>query len=88
MRLRKESFAAQGAPLLQEFGLRGIEALHYLVGPNRADVPERWAIVPTRTPCREPGLLHWADRVKPWQPELTPERERWRRYAASAAIDA
>ena len=50
-------------------------------GPSRAVVPERWATVPTRIPERGPGLLHWADAVKPWQPELTPERERWRHYA-------
>ncbi len=44
---------------------------------------QRWAVVPTRMPQREPGLLHWADGVKPWQPELTPERERWRAYRTS-----
>ena len=84
-RLREDGLAAQAAPLVEAFGLRAVEALNYLVGPDRADVPERWAIVPTRTPCREPGLLHWADRVKPWQRELTPEREQWRRYAAPQA---
>jgi hypothetical protein len=32
-------------------------------------------------PVSGPGLLHWADRIKPAQPELTPERDRWRHYA-------
>jgi hypothetical protein len=36
--------------------------------------------VPTRSPERGPGLIHWADPVKPWQPELTPERDRWRAH--------
>jgi hypothetical protein len=34
-------------------------------------------------PRRGDGLIHWADRVKPWQSVLTPERDRWRRVAAA-----
>ena len=81
-RMRAEGFSRQALPLVEEFGLSDLEALHYLVGPNRATVPPEWAVVPTRTPLRGPGLIHWADRVKPSHAELTPERERWRRYAA------
>jgi lipopolysaccharide biosynthesis glycosyltransferase len=81
-RMREEGFSRQALPLVEEFGLSDVEALHYLVGPNRATVPREWAVVPTRTPLRGPGLIHWADRVKPWEPELTPERDRWRRHAA------
>jgi hypothetical protein len=51
-------------------------------------VPEAWARVPTRVPERGPGLVHWADRVKPWHPELTPARELWRRYARVARREA
>ena len=82
-RMRRERFAAQGLALAEAYGLDGDEALHYLVGPDRTVVPERWATVPTRMPVRGAGLIHWADGVKPSQPELTPERERWRRYAAA-----
>ena len=67
----------------RQFGLTSLEVLHYLIGPDRAIVPEPWATVPTRTPVRGAGLIHWADRVKPWQSVLTPERERWRRLAAT-----
>jgi len=81
-RLRREGLGGRALALMREFELDDLEALHYLVGADRAEVPERWAAVPTRTPERGPGLLHWADRVKPWQPVLTPERDRWRRYAA------
>ncbi|MGZ8647247.1 MAG: hypothetical protein ACXW08_01190 [Solirubrobacteraceae bacterium] len=81
-RMREEGFSREALPLVEEFGLGDIEALHYLVGPDRASVPPDWAVVPTRSPLRGPGLVHWADRVKPWQPELTPERDRWRRHAA------
>jgi hypothetical protein len=80
-RLRQDALLEQALPLVAEYGLSGPEVLHYLVGPERAVVPERWARVPTRMPERGPGLLHWADAVKPWQPELTPGRERWRHYA-------
>jgi hypothetical protein len=81
-RMREQGFSREVLPLVEEFGLSDLEALHYVVGPNRATVPPEWAVVPTRTPLRGPGLIHWADRVKPPHPEVTPERERWRRHAA------
>jgi hypothetical protein len=80
-RLRREGFRDRALALADEFALKELEALHYLVGPGRAAIPDRWAAVPTRTSERGPGLLHWADRVKPWHPVLTPERDVWRRYA-------
>jgi hypothetical protein len=82
-RLRREGFAEQALSLGEAFGLDDTEALHYLYGPNRATVPEQWAYVPTRMPPRGPGLIHWADSIKPWQQALTPERGEWRRYAAA-----
>jgi hypothetical protein len=82
-RLRAERFGEQAVALVQEYGLDDVEAMHYLVGPAHAEVPQRWALVPTRMPVRDPGLIHWADGVKPWQPEQVPERERWRAYRAS-----
>jgi hypothetical protein len=80
-RLRREGFREQALALVKEFGLNELEVLQYLFGPERAAIPARWAVVPTRTPERAPGLIHWADRVKPWHPQLTPERNRWRAYA-------
>ncbi len=80
-RLRSEGFREQALALVDEFALNELEVLQYLFGPNRAEIPERWAAVPTRTPERGPGLIHWADAVKPWHPQLTPERDRWRTYA-------
>jgi hypothetical protein len=85
-RLRRERLSAEALPLVREFGLDDTEALHYLAGPARAVVPDRWATVPTRMPPRGAGLLHWADAVKPSQPELTPERERWRAYASAVRL--
>ena len=82
-RLRSERFGERALGLVQEYGLDDLEVLHYLFGPEHAELPPRWATVPTRTPRRDPGLLYWADAVKPSQPELTPERERWRAYRTS-----
>ena len=80
-RLRREGFMEEGLKLASTFRLNDVEILHFLTGPNRARVPERWAIVPTRTPERGPGLRHWADAPKPWNDVLTPERELWHRHA-------
>jgi lipopolysaccharide biosynthesis glycosyltransferase len=80
-RLRAERLSDQALRLVEEYELDDVEALHYLVGPDRAEVPARWAVVPSRTPERGPGLIHWPDRIKPWQQILAPERERWRTYA-------
>jgi hypothetical protein len=74
----------EGLRLARTFQLKDVEILHLLVGPNRAQVPERWAAVPTRTPERGPGLQHWADAPKPWSDVLTPERELWQRHAVAS----
>jgi hypothetical protein len=82
-RLRDERFGARALELVEAYELDDVEAMHYLVGPRRAELAPRWAVVPTRMPVAEPGLIHWADGVKPDQPELVAERERWRAYRAS-----
>jgi hypothetical protein len=82
-RLRAVRFGEQALELVRQYGLDDLEVLHYVFGPDHAELPSRWATVPTRMPGREPGLLYWADGVKPSQPELTPERDRWRAYRTS-----
>ena len=82
-RLRVQRSVPEGLALADAFRLRDREVLHLLTGPNRVTVPERWAVVPTRTPERGPGLRHWADPVKPWHGRLTPERELWQRHAVA-----
>ena len=82
-RLRREGFMDEGLKLASTFRLNDVEILHFLVGPDRAHVPAPWAVVPTRTPERGPGLRHWADAPKPWNDVLTPERELWRRHAVA-----
>jgi hypothetical protein len=69
------------APLLavaDAYGLDDRETLHWLAGPDRATVPGRWAAVPTRTPERGPGLIHWADGL---EGRGIPRRDEYRRHA-------
>jgi hypothetical protein len=80
-RWRADGIGAQALGLHAAYGLSDIAVLHLLAGPERATVPARWAIVPTRTPERGAGLVFWADPVKPWQRRRTPERALWRRQA-------
>jgi hypothetical protein len=82
-RLREQRSVPEGLALADAFKLRDREILHLLAGPDRATVPERWAVVPTRTPERGPGLRYWADPIKPWHGRLTPERELWHRHAVA-----
>ena len=74
-RMRADGFTAQALPLIPAFGLDNLEVLHFLFGPGRAELPERWSAIPTRSPARDPQLLHWADGVSPFQDELTPQRD-------------
>ena len=53
-RMREQGFSREALPLVEEFGLSDVEALHYLVGPDRVTVPPEWAVVPTRTPAARP----------------------------------
>jgi hypothetical protein len=41
-RMRAEGFSAAALPLVQAFGLRELEVMHYLAGPDRATIPERF----------------------------------------------
>ena len=75
-RMRADGFTAQALPLIPAFGLDQLEVLHFLAGPGRAELPERWSAIPTRSPAVDALLLHWADGVSPFQDELTPQRER------------
>ena len=76
-RARDERFLAEYLPYVEEFGLTLRDVLHFAVGPHRAVVPERWQCVPTRSTVEHPGLLHWADPVKPWQDGYTAGQEQW-----------
>lgn len=76
-RSRSEGFRDESLPYVDEFGLTLRQALHLIAGPHRAVLPERWDCVPTRSVVDQPGVIHWADPVKPWDEGYTAERERW-----------
>jgi hypothetical protein len=80
-RMRQEGFAASALPLVEEFGMGWREVLHFLAGPNRARVPVNWSQVPTWSPTSGPGIVHWADEVKPWDRRFTAGRNLWATYA-------
>jgi hypothetical protein len=52
-RMRAERLGAQALPLVDAFGLRELEVLHYLAGPDRAAIPPRLCPRPPR-PRRAP----------------------------------
>ena len=76
-RCRSEGFASEFLPYVDQFGLTLRQVLHFVVGPLRTVIPERWDCVPTRSVVDRPGLVHWADPAKPWGESSTPEQQRW-----------
>jgi hypothetical protein len=60
-RMRAERFGEQALALVDAFGLRELEVLHYLAGPQRATIPERLSprpplpLPPPRRPPRPAG---------------------------------
>ena len=49
-RMRREAFSAEALALVQEFGLREREVLHYVAGPGHATIPEDRAAAFTPRP--------------------------------------
>ena len=82
-RMRSEDFVSRAGGLSLASGMNAREVLHYLVGPDRAQVPESWAHVPTHSPEVDAGLVHWVGETKPWDESFTPLQETWRQYAAA-----
>ena len=76
-RLRDEGMVTEAARLVEEFDLTAREALHFLVGPHRADIPPEWHAVPTRNQVSRPALVHWDDAAKPWTADYAPLQEQW-----------
>jgi Glycosyl transferase family 8 len=84
--LRSEEFAKEHLAYVEEFGLALRDLFHFAAGPNRAVIPTSWDHVPTRSAVDDPGLIHWADPLKPWASDYTAERERW--LSAAEAVRA
>ena len=54
--------------------------LHYLAGPDHAEIPDRWQHVPSEDAVPT-VLVHWTGITKPWDRRVVPEQDRWRAYA-------
>ncbi|HXV58421.1 MAG TPA: glycosyltransferase [Gaiellaceae bacterium] len=83
-RMRTDDFTATHLFLVTRFGLHDQEVLNAYVGRDRAELDERWNVMPMLQ-VREiaaPGVIHFAGPLKPWDEELTPFRDRWQHYAA------
>ena len=57
------------------------EVLHYLAGPDRAEIPDRWQHVPSEDAVTDSVLVHWTGSPSPWGRRVVPEQDRWRAYA-------
>lgn len=77
-RWASEGWSGQVGALAREYGLTDREALHYLAGPDRAELPRRWNAVPTRMVLEAPALVHYVDEPKPWA-GATPGADLWTR---------
>ena len=55
--------------------------LHYLVGPDRAEIEDAWQHVPGEDAVTRPMLVRWRSPVVPWGRRYVPEGDRWRRFA-------
>jgi lipopolysaccharide biosynthesis glycosyltransferase len=83
-RMRADDFAATHLPLVTRFGLHDQDVLIAYVGPDRAELDEKWNVLPILQvqEINAPGIIHFAGGLKPWSEELTPYREHWQHYAA------
>lgn len=80
--LRRDRFVQTYVSLMAEYGLTLRDLLCLLAGPDRAEIPVEWDVVPTRDAGVEPRLVHFSDGLKPWQKSVVPGSEVWFAKAA------
>jgi lipopolysaccharide biosynthesis glycosyltransferase len=80
-RMRADDFVATWLPLVGRFGLHDQDILIGYVGPDRAELADKWNALPVLQEITEPGIVHYAGGLKPWSDELTPYRSHWQTYA-------
>jgi lipopolysaccharide biosynthesis glycosyltransferase len=80
-RMRADDFVATYLPLVPRFGLHDQDVLLAYVGPERAELDEKWNALPILHEITAPGIIHFGGGGKPWGKELTPYREHWQYYA-------
>ena len=78
---RRQQPPAEAAALMADFRMHATEVLHYLAGPDHAEIPDRWQHVPSEDAVTDSVLVHWTGITKPWGRRVVPEQDRWRAYA-------
>ncbi|GAA4838119.1 hypothetical protein GCM10023221_14400 [Luteimicrobium xylanilyticum] len=79
--LRTRGAAGQMLATMRAYRIDDRAALHWYLGPDRAELDAAWAYVPTREWVAEPRLWHWADSTKPWSENYSTGKELWRSSA-------
>ena len=78
---RRQQPPAEAVALMADFRMQATEVLHYLAGPDHAEIPDRWQHVPSEDAVTDSVLVHWTGITKPWGRRVVPEQDRWRAYA-------
>jgi lipopolysaccharide biosynthesis glycosyltransferase len=81
-RMRRDGFVAASIGLVERYGLHDQDTMLVMVGPDRARLDSGWNAMPVLEDVDDPRLVHWASFNKPWDELLTPQKVRWREYAA------
>jgi lipopolysaccharide biosynthesis glycosyltransferase len=80
-RMRRDDFAATYLAWVEQYGLHDQDIMLAYVGPDRCVLEPRWNSLPVLEDVRDASLIHWAAFGKPWDPQLTFEKDRWLGYA-------
>jgi lipopolysaccharide biosynthesis glycosyltransferase len=89
-RMRDDDFATEFLPWVSAYGLNDQQLLNIYANRQRVPLPDEWNAFPAREELRDPRLIHWAGRAKPWTSDYITGKEHWtaaeQRVAARADI--
>ena len=81
-RMREDHFVETFLPMAARFGLNDQDLLNAYVGADRVELDPRWNALPVQETITAPGIVHFAGAGKPWDEQLVPYGDHWKRYAA------
>ena len=88
--MRDDDFDTEFLPWVSAYGLNDQQLLNIYAHRRRVPLPAGWNAFPAREELRDPSLIHWAGRAKPWTSDYITGKEHWtaaeRRVAARAEI--
>lgn len=89
-RMRADDFDTEFMPWVSAYGLNDQQLLNIYANRRRVPLPAAWNAFPAREELRDPSLIHWAGRAKPWTSDYITGKEHWtaaeERVAARAEI--